>query len=120
MPERQITEVFGDGSTQSATEIRISKAGLAAVLSAGGYTFTPTADNSLDEIIAAITCAGLAQLTPEARETEPLIRNVEFRYDPATNFDSPSVDGQTFNRHTVEVSFYQPIPTPKLNPADIK
>ncbi|HEY9709941.1 MAG TPA: hypothetical protein V6D48_17175 [Oculatellaceae cyanobacterium] len=120
MPEREITEVLGAGSSQSATEIRISKAGLSAVLSTGGYTFAPADNNTLDEIMAALACAGLAVLTPEARELDPLLRNVEFRYDPATNFDTLSVDGQTYQRHTVEVSFYKSVPTPKLNPSDLK
>lgn len=120
MPKATIVEVFGTGSSQSATEVRISKAGLAAVLAAAGYTFTPTDANSADEIIAAIVCAGLAVLTPATREAEPLVRGVEFSYDPTVNFDSVSVNGQSFNRHTVEAAFYQLIPTPKLNPSDFK
>jgi hypothetical protein len=119
MPERTITEVFGAGTTQTATELRISKTGLASLLSAAGYQFNPTEANTLDELIAAITCACLAQLTPEAREAEPLTRNVEFNYDVDRGFDSPTIDGQTYNRHTVEVVFYKAIATPKLNPSDL-
>jgi hypothetical protein len=63
MPDRVITELFGAGSSQTAAELRISKTGLAAVLSAAGYSFTPTDTNTLDELIAAITCAGLVKLT---------------------------------------------------------
>lgn len=120
MARRTIVEVFGIGSTQTATEIRISKAGLTDLLTAAGYTFVPTDSNTVDELIAAIICAGLVTLTPASREADPALRNVEFRYDPATSFDSPTVDGQTFNRHTVEAAFYKPIATPKLNPSDLR
>lgn len=119
MAELTIVEGWGAGSRQTATEVIISKPGLAALLAEAGYTFTPRDNNSLDELIAAITCAGLVKLSPEARQIDSLNRNIEFRYDPAVNFDSPSIDGQTFNRHTVEVAFYKPIPTPKLNPSDL-
>lgn len=120
MPEFTIAEVWGTGSRQTATEIIISKAGIAALLANAGYTFTPAGDNTLDELIATIVCAGLIQMTPEARLTDSVNRNTEFRYDPTVNFDSPTVDGQTFNRHTVEIAFYKPIPTPKLSPSDLK
>lgn len=120
MARRTIIEVFGAGSTQTATELRISKAGLTDLLTAAGFTFVPTDANTLDELIAAIVCAGLAALTPASREAEPTLRNVEFRYDPAVNFDSPTIDGQSFNRHVVEAAFYKPIATPKLNPSDLK
>lgn len=118
MPEQSITDVFGAGSSQTATEFRISKPGLAAILTAAGYTFTAKADNTVDELVAAFICAGLAQMSPTARAIDPINRNIEFSYDPAIGFDSPTSDGQTFNRHTVDVAFYKPIATPKLNPSD--
>jgi len=118
MAELMLPDMFGDGATQTATELRISKAGLAAVLTAAGYTFNPRADNSLDELVAAFICAGLARVNAEARAADPVARNVEFNYDPTIGFDSPTIDGQTFNRHTVDVAFYKPITTPKLNPTD--
>jgi len=120
MAELTITDFFGAGSSQSATELRISKAGLSALLAGSGYTFVAGDANSLDELIAAIVCAGLIKLNPEARGIDSVNRNTEFRYDPTVNFDSPTIDGQTYNRHTVEVGFYKPIPTPKLNPDDLK
>ena len=120
MAKSTLIEVFGIDSTQTATELRISKAGLANLLSAAGYTFVPAADNTVDELIAAIACSGLVSLTSASRETDPINRRVEFRYDPTTNFDSPTIDGQSFNRHVVELAFYKPIATPKLNPSDLK
>jgi len=120
MAELTIVDFFGAGSSQSATELRISKGGLAALLASSGYTFVAGDANSVDELIAAIACAGLIKLNPEARAIDSVNRNVEFRYDPTVNYDSPTIDGQTFNRHTVEVAFYKPIPTPKLNPDDLK
>ena len=120
MPEATIVEVWGNGSKQTTTEIIISKTGLAALLTEAGYSFAPSDSNTLDELIAALICAGLTKLSPAARSIDPINRNVEFRYDPTVNFDSPTVDGQTFNRHTVELAFYKPIPTPKLNPSDLK
>jgi hypothetical protein len=119
MPERTITEVFGANATQTATELRIDKAGLAAILAQAGFTFNPTNTNTLDELVAAIVCAGLARLTAAEREADPIARNVEFNYDPNLNFDSPTLDNQTYNRHTVEVVFYKPIATPKLNPSEL-
>jgi len=118
MPEQELTAMLGANSSQTATEIRINKAGLAALLTAAGYTFTPKADNTLDELVAALICAGLVALTPEARAVDPISRNIEITYDPAIGFDSPTVDGQTFHRHTVDVAFYKPITSPKLNPSD--
>ncbi len=120
MAELSVVDFFGAGTTQTATELRISKAGLSALLASGGYTFAASDANSVDELIAAIVCAGLIKLNPEARTIDSINRNVEFRYDPTVNFDSPTIDGQTFNRHTVEIGFYKPIPTPKLNPDDLK
>jgi len=118
MPELPITAMFGTGSSQTATELRISKSGLAAVLTAAGYSFTPKADNTLDELVAALVCAGLVVLTPEARTQDPTTRNIEFNFDPAIGFDSPTIDGQTFQRHTVDIAFYKPIVTPQINPTD--
>jgi|GEM_PF-6112459 len=119
MADRLLTDLFGTGTTQTATELRISKTGLASLLSAAGYNFTPTSDNTVDELVAAIACAGLTVLTSQEREVDPITRNVEFSYDPNINFDSPTLEGQTFNRHTIEVVFYKPIATPKLNPSDL-
>lgn len=118
MAEQTLIDMFGDGSTQTATEFRISKAGLAARLTAAGYSFQAKPENSLDELIAAFICAGLATLTPDARAVDPINRNVEITYDPTIGFDSPTLEGQTYNRHTVDVAFYKPITAPKLNPSD--
>ena len=118
MPEKTLVEAFGVGSTQNATEILISKTGLAALLATNNYSYSPSANDSLDELIAAIICAGLISLSPTEREVDKLNRNVEFRYDPTINYDSPTLDGQTYNRHVVEVAFYKPIPTPTLSPSD--
>lgn len=119
MPERNLTELFGANASQSPTELRIDKPGLAAILSSGGYQFTPSATNTVDELVAAILCAGLVVLTPEQREIDPVNRNVEITYDANINFDSPTIDGQTYNRHTIDTTFYKPIPTPKLNPSEL-
>jgi hypothetical protein len=118
MAEISLTDMFGNGSTQTATEVRISKPGLQALLTAAGYTFTPKESNSVDELLAAFICAGLVALNPDVRKVDPINRNVEFSYDPTLNFDSPTIDGQTYNRHTIEAIFYRPITTPKLNPSD--
>jgi hypothetical protein len=120
MAELTIAEALGAGSRQTATELIINKAGLTALLADAGYTFVASDANTLDELIAAIVCAGLIKLSPESRLIDSINRNVEFRYDPTINFDSPTVGGQTFNRHTVEVAFYKAIPTPKLNPMDLR
>ncbi len=118
MPELNLEQVFGTGTAQTATTLTISKSGLAALLSNSGYSFTPKDANSPDELIAGIICAGLATLTPEARSVDPTARNVEFSYDPTINFDTTTINGQTYNRHVVDVRFYKPVPTPKLNPSD--
>jgi len=118
MPELSIEAVFGTGTTQTATTFSISKTGLAALLSSAGYTFNPSATNTTDELIAAIVCAGLATLTPAAREADPATRNIEFLFDPTINFTTTTINNQTYNRHTVDVSFYKPIAIPKLNPSD--
>lgn len=118
MPEKTLSEAFGAGSSQSPTEIIISKTGLAALLTTNGKNFNPTASNSLDELIAAIVCAALITLSPEEREVDKIARNVEVRYDPTINFDSPTLDGQTYNRHVVELAFYKQIDTPALSPSD--
>lgn len=118
MAEKTLIEIFGAGTSQTATELRISKEGLSALLSANEYTFIAKADNSPDELIAAIVCAGLATMKVSDREADPINRNCEFTYDPAINYDSPNLNGQTYSRHTVSVAFYKPIPTPKLNPSD--
>jgi hypothetical protein len=118
MAEVALIDMFGAGASQTAGEIRISKPGLAAILNASGYTFTPKENNTLDELVAAFICAGLAALKPEVRSADPINRNIEFSYDPTLNFDSPTINGQTYNRHTIEAIFYKPIETPKLNPAD--
>jgi len=118
MPELSLEAVFGTGTAQTLTTFTLSKSGLAALLSAQGYGFTPKDTNTPDELIAAIICAGLISLTPDARELDPLARNVEFDYDPAINFDATTLNGQVYNRHSVSVRFYKPIPTPKINPSD--
>lgn len=118
MAEKTLTEVFGAGSSQTATEWRINKTDLAAILAAAGYSFTADANNSVDQLIAGIICAGLIALKASDREADPTNRNVEFRYDPAINYDSPTLNGQTYSRHTVEVAFYKPIPVPQISPAD--
>jgi hypothetical protein len=118
MAEQTIVDMLGAGSTQTATEFRISKAGLSARLSAAGYTFDVKAENTLDELVAAFICAGIATLTPEKRAIDPINRNIEMTYDPTLGFDAPTIDSQTFNRFTVDVAFYKPIPAPKLNPSD--
>lgn len=102
MAEKTLVEVFGAGSSQNASEILISKSGLASLLSAAGFSFAPAANNSLDELIAALVCTGLTSLSPTEREVDKINRNVEFKYDPSINYDSPTIDGQTFNRHTVK------------------
>ena len=116
--EKTLVQAFGAGSSQSISEIIISKSGLATLLATNQFTFTPAADNSLDELIAAIICAGLITLSPTEREVDKVNRNIEFRYDSTINYDSPTLDGQTYNRHIVEVAFYKPIPTPIINPSD--
>jgi hypothetical protein len=118
MAEKALTEVLGAGTTQTDTELRISKTGLAALLTANGYTFAPSASNSPDQLIAAIICAGLITMKAEDREADPANRNVEFSYDPAINYDSPTINGQSYSRHVVSVGFYKAIPTPTLNPSD--
>jgi hypothetical protein len=118
MAELSLEQALGTGASQNPTTFVISKTGMAALLSAAGYTFTPKDSNSVDELLAAITCCGLAKLTPEVREADPTHKNIEFRYDPTINFSTTVLNGQTFNRHTVEVAFYKSIPTPTLNPSD--
>lgn len=118
MTEKTLTEVFGTGSSQTITEIIISKTGLAALLFSAGYTFTPTASNSVDQLLAAIVCAGLVALSPEERSKDVINRNLEFRYDPNINFSTITTDGQTFNQHTIELAFYKPVATPSFNPSD--
>jgi hypothetical protein len=118
MPELSIEAIFGTGTAQTATTFTISKSGLAAILTAAGYSFNPKADNSADELMAALICAGLVNLSPANREVDPINRNVELSYDSTINFDTTTLNGQTYNRHTVSVNFYKPIATPKLNPSD--
>jgi hypothetical protein len=113
-----LTEALGANSRQTATEVLISKQGLAALLSSSNFTFVPKEENSLEEIMVAITCASLVTMSPAEREKDIVNRRIEFRYDPTINFDSPTINGQSFNRHVVEQAFYKPIATPKLNPSD--
>lgn len=118
MAEKTLIEVFGDGASQTETEIIINKPALAAILAAVGHTFTPSATNSVDELMAAIVCAGLINLKPIDRDTDPVNRNIEFRYDPTLNYDRPTLNGQTFDRHTVEVAMYKAISAPNIHPSD--
>jgi hypothetical protein len=117
MPEKTLVEVFGAGSSQSATELIISKTGLASIL-APNYSFSPTANNSVDELLAAIVCSCLMNLSPEDRAEDPLTRNLQFSYDPTINFSVVNVNGQSFNQHIIELAFFKAITTPKLNPSD--
>jgi hypothetical protein len=117
MPEKSLVEVFGAGSSQSATELIISKTGLASLL-APNYSFTPSANNSVDELITAIICSCLINLSPEERAKDPLSRNLQVSYDPTINFSTVNVNGQTFYQHVVELAFFKAIVTPKLNPGD--
>ncbi len=118
MAELTLEQALGTGTTQTPTTFVISKSGMAALLSAAGYTFTPKDVNSVDELFAAVTCCGLASLTPEVRDADPDNKNLEFRYDPTINFSTTVLNDSTYNRHVVEVAFYKKIPTPKLNPSD--
>jgi hypothetical protein len=118
MAEKAIPDVMGAGSSQTPTQFIISKPGLAAILAAAGFTFTPKDTNTLDELVTAVLCAGLAGMKPADREADPLNRNVEFRYDPAINFDTTVIDAKTYERHTIEAALYKHIPTPAINPSD--
>jgi hypothetical protein len=117
MAEFTLVDVFGSQATQDVEKVILYKSDLAAILTAAGYTFVPAANNSVDSLMLAIVCAGLIKMTPASREADPVNKNVEFSYDPAINYDSPTLDGQSYSRHTVSVASYVPIPTPKLNPS---
>jgi hypothetical protein len=118
MSELTFPEALGVGSSQTTTEFIISKAGLSTLLASKGYTYTPSDNDSVDKLFIVLALVGLATMNPEERAKDPVARNIEFRYDPAVNFDSPTIDGQSYNRFVIEQAIYKPITIPKINPAD--
>jgi hypothetical protein len=118
MAELTLVEALGIGSTQTATEIIISKEGLATLLAAGGFTFTPKPANSVDEIFISFACSGLITMSPAKRAEDPVNRNIQFSYDPAFNFSSVTIDGQLYSQHLIEQAILKPIVVPKINPSD--
>lgn len=116
MAEIDFNTIFGADSTQTITEWRLNKSNIQAILQANNYEFTPEANNSVDQLMTVIVLLGLIHLTPSYREADTANRNLEFRFDPSVNFDSPTLNGQTFSRHTVEAAFYTLTSVPKINP----
>ncbi len=112
--------IFGEGTTQDADFLHISKTGMAAriqaIAAAKGKTaaFTPLPENTIESIIVAMFICFEADLTQEKRSLDSTNVQVVFT---ASGKSLDSLDSESeFLIFSYRTDLYQPVHFPGLNP----
>lgn len=112
--------IFGEGTTEDADFLHISKAGLAAkvtaIAAAKGKiaTFTPLETNTIESIIAAMFTCFEAELTQAKRSADSV--NVQVVVvSSGRSLDSLDPDNESLI-YSYRADLYQQINLPSLNP----
>lgn len=99
MPEPLLTEVYGSGATQTASQLVIQKADMVS----RGLT-TATA-NTAESMLVYLILQTAATLTEANRLTDLLLRNVTVTYSGQDLIDQGA--GNVYLRDTYQVSLYK-------------
>jgi len=77
MAELSLQNVFGASATQNATTLTLNKAELAALVTAAGFTYTPTANDGVEKLFSALVFAASLNLNTTQRAVDTATRNIE-------------------------------------------
>ena len=99
MPEPLLTEVFGSGATQTATQLVLLKSDMVA------RGLTAAAVNTSESMLVYLILQSAAFLTETTRLTDLAARNVSVAYSGQDLIDQGG--GNVFLRDTYQVSLYK-------------
>ncbi|MBD2100272.1 hypothetical protein [Leptolyngbya sp. FACHB-261] len=116
MAEKTVTEFFGAGFTQTNNAFTIAKADLQTKLAAAGYTYTPGATDTAEELFVALVLLGLVEFSEASRAIDPATRNVVVVHDPTFNYSIVSENSRVYSRHDIEVRLLKETSVPMMSP----
>jgi hypothetical protein len=106
MAELSLQNVFGASATQSATTFTVTKAEMAALVTAAGFTYTPTANDGAEKLFSALLFAASANLNSTQRAIDLVGRNIEIIAPSYPTIVSSS--GVNYQRDGWTVNLYLP------------